>query len=258
MIRKRVDLRNAHTIGTDAPRSGTSSRPHGDALLPCVCDIIPDDQEIIHVAHLLNHCDFLFHACHGFLRRRVTVPLPQTAAAQLQEKLLAILHAVHAELWQVQSTVQLKCNMAPCSDLRGIGDCFRNRGKQRLHFRSGFQIKFIVGKFHSIWVMNGFSGLDAEQHLLHLRILFPQIMSIVGCCKRDSGFPGNADQLRQILAFLRQPVILKFQKEVPCAKQRLIAQCCCFCLVITAGREQPWNFSGKAGGQTDQPLVVLA
>ena len=49
-----IQVRDAQAVGNDGAGSGTSAGPYHDPVLPGVVDIVPDDQEIVHIAHLAD------------------------------------------------------------------------------------------------------------------------------------------------------------------------------------------------------------
>ena len=57
LVSQRVDLGNAHTVGTQTSRTGTTPRSNGNVVTSGEIDIVPHDQKVIHVSHLGNHRD---------------------------------------------------------------------------------------------------------------------------------------------------------------------------------------------------------
>ena len=84
-----------------------------------------------------------------------------------------------------------KFHVAHFRDLRRIFKGLVAAGKQGSELFFAFQIKLLGLKAHPVQVVHGLSGLDAQQDVLHVRILFPQVMGIVGHHQRQSRLPGQ-------------------------------------------------------------------
>ena len=55
----RIDVRDAHAVRHEASCRRPAPWPDWNALLACIADEIPDDQEVAGIAHLLDHLDFV-------------------------------------------------------------------------------------------------------------------------------------------------------------------------------------------------------
>ena len=62
----------------------------------------------------------------------------------------------------------------------GIGNCFRVSLEALPHFTGRFEIKGIGGKAEMFGVSYSFSGLDAEQDFMGMRVFPVQVVTIVG------------------------------------------------------------------------------
>lgn len=65
---------------------------------------------------------------------------------------------------------------------------------------------------------------DAEQDALHLGVILPQIVGVVGGCHRDAGLPRQFDELGQDDSILFEAVVLQFDVVIALAEQLLIPQ----------------------------------
>ena len=161
MIPQRINLRNIHAVGADTACSGTSSRSDWNILAACIADVIPYNQEIVHISHLHNHLNFPFHTLNGFLRRRSTIPAHQSFFAKLLEKLCVVNPLLLFEFWQVNMS-RFKGNLAAFCKCCRILDGLRNLPKQLHHFLRAFQVKLRLFKPHSGLLRNGLPRLHAK------------------------------------------------------------------------------------------------
>ena len=81
---------------------------------------------------------------------------------------------------------EIKVKLTLVCDLLGVGAGLRHHCEQIIHLIGGFDVKLIGLELHPVGVLNGFSGLDAEQDALHLGIIPPQIVGVVGGGHRAS------------------------------------------------------------------------
>ena len=72
-------------VSGDTSRRASSSGPDHDVVLPGEIDVVPNDQEVIHIAHLADGVKLILQS------------LPQSAVVIR----IALLHAVVAKLVQV-------------------------------------------------------------------------------------------------------------------------------------------------------------
>ncbi len=82
LIPDRIDVSDLQTVGYDGAGRGTSARSYTDAMLSGIVDIIPDDQEVVHIAHIPDNAQLILQA-------------PAKGAVILR---IPLLHAVVAEL----------------------------------------------------------------------------------------------------------------------------------------------------------------
>ena len=100
--------------------------------------------------------------------------------------------------------------------------------------------------------------LHAHQDLVRARVLLIQVVAVVGGDQRDAGLLGHLDQVAVDLLLLLQPVRLDLEEEVPLAEDVLELAGGDLGRLRPAAHHRLRDLAAEAGGQTDQPLGVLA
>ena len=152
---------------------------------------------------------------------------------------------------------ELKLHVAAFGDPAGVGQRFRVFGKQRGHLVTGLQIELLAGKPHPRSVVDAFSGLDAQQHVMRIGIVSVDIVDVIGGDQADLQLAGQFDQQRDRLLLLGNSMVLNLDKKVVLAKNLDIFARRCFCRRHVALEDQRRNLAGNAGAKTDQPLVMF-
>ena len=126
-----INVRDVQAVSGDTSRRASSSGPDHDVVLPGEIDVVPNDQEVIHIAHLADGVKLILQS------------LPQSAVVIR----IALLHAVVAELVQVSPGViafrhlevrelcdaELDLHIAALRDLMGVVQRLPGIGKQGAH-----------------------------------------------------------------------------------------------------------------------------
>ena len=202
-----VDVGDAHAVGRDAARTRATSRADRDALTLGVVDVVPDDEVIVGVAHRLDDADLVGQPVFVGLGDVGAIAALEAVPAELLEECL-IVHPVRGFVIGDLGVTEIKVKLTRIRDLLGIGAGLRNHCEQIIHLIGGFDVKLIGLELHPVGVLNGLSGLDAEQDALHLGVIFSQIVGIVGGGHRDAGLPGQLDELGQDDVVLLEAVVL--------------------------------------------------
>ena len=153
--------------------------------------------------------------------------------------------------------VEGKVQIAPLGNPDGVFKSFLAAGEQGFQLVLAFEVEFLGLEFHPVGVVHGLSGLDAQQDVLHFRVLFAQIVGVVGHYQRQSQLPGKALDALIHRPLLRNAVILQFQEEVPFPENAAHLLCVFFRGIVIFFHQILWDCTGKARGQGNQPLVVL-
>ena len=251
-----VDIRDAHAVGGDTTRAGAASRSHRDALTFCKIDVVPHNEVVVGIPHGLDHTDLVFQAVDVGLRHVRAVAAFQAVPAKLF-KVGLIVHAVRGFVVRDLGVAELKVKITLLGDLCGVGTGFRHHGEQLVHLVGGLDVEFIGLEFHTVGILNGLTGLDAQQNALHLGVLFAQIMGVVGGCHGNARLPGKLDKLRQNGGILLQAMILQFDIVILCTEQIPVPQRRCLCALVVPCQNSLRDLARQTGRKADKPLVVL-
>ena len=74
---------------------------------------------------------------------------------------------------------EIKFQVAATGDIHRIADSIRVGLKKGMHLVFGFKIKLIGSEFQAVGIMNGFTGLDAQQNIMGTHILSVQVMAVI-------------------------------------------------------------------------------
>ena len=128
MICHRVNFCNAHAVRTEAACPRTSSRANRNPVLFGIADISPDNQKIIHIAHLLNHLRFSLQAIsHRFWNRR-SIAFLHAFFTECLKKCDVVRNTLHRKGWQMQCSCFQFHMTAVCNSFR-VGNRLRHRCK---------------------------------------------------------------------------------------------------------------------------------
>ena len=251
-----VDVGDAYTVSRDAARARATARAYRNALTLGVVDIIPDNEVVVGIAHRLDHADLIGQAVLiGRWDVRAVAALEAVPAELLEE--LLIVHPVRGFVIWNFGVSKVEVKIALVRDFLGVGAGFRHHCEQLIHFIRRFDVKFVGLELHPVGVLNGLAGLDAEQDALHLGVILPQIVGVVGSCHRDAGLPRQFDELGQDDRILFEAVVLQFNVVIALAEQVLIPQGRGFCPLVVSRQNGLRDLACEAGRQTDKPLVIL-
>ena len=207
-----------HTVGRYGGRTGATARAHRDSLLLGIVNEIPDYEIVVHIAHTADDTDLILQPVKIFLRL-VGIPLPEAIHTELAEVFLIGIALRHREGRQV-IFMEGKLQIAPLGNFCRVIKSFLTAGKQLPQFFFTFQVKFLRLEFHAVGIFHGFSGLDAQQNILHGCILTAQIVGVIGNDHRQPRLPRQPHQALIDSPLLRNTVILHFQVEIIFPKNR--------------------------------------
>ena len=208
----RVQLRDAERIGNERSGGGTAARSDCDADRAGIAAIIPDDQEIIDIAHPLNDAKLVFQPLLKLLRDRVVARL-KPLLAELLKVLLRSFPLRNIELRQL-GMAELDLHAAALRNLLRILNRLRRIGKQGGHLLRGLDVELSTRIAHTIFIGDLLSRLDAKQHIVCLRILRARIMTVVRRYKSNPGLSRQAQKTGVHLFLLLETMILQLQVEM--------------------------------------------
>ena len=152
---------------------------------------------------------------------------------------------------------EFKLHIAAIGDFLGILQGLLVPGEQGRHFRLTLDIELLGLELHPAGIVHGFLHLDAHEHILHGRILFADIVGIVGDHHGKTGLPSNSPQTAVDPRLLLQPVILHLQIKMIGAEHTCHPLCRLQCALIVILHELLGNLAGQAGRKGNQALMIL-
>ena len=252
----RVHVGDLQSVAHHAPGGAAPAGAHGDALGFGVMDEIADDEEVFVEAHVVDGLQLEIQLAFE-LRGPGSVPLRQPRLAEPAEiGLRARFPFGQAEFRQMVFP-EGEFQIAALRDPGGIVRRLRPLGEEGAHLLLGFDVEFFRLEAHPVLVLHGLLGLDAEQHVLDLRVLLRQIVGVVGDYQGEARFPVEAQDALVHALLLRQAVVLELQVKVLRAEHGAQLQGRRLRCGIVLLPQQTGDLPGQAGGEGDQPLRVL-
>ena len=256
MVLHGVDVRDVQTVGDHAPRRRASARSHGDTGILGVSDEIRHDEEIIRKAHASDHVQLVVQLAAVFLMLRA-VALGEPLFAQLPQIGGRIYPRRQPELRQM-ILAEGKLHPAAVGDALGVGYGVGIGAEQLLHLLRGAEVEVSRLVAHPVLVVHGLARLDAQQHIVALGVLRPQVVGVVGADQRDARLLMDAEQIPVHQRLLGDTVILQLQIEVILPEDLLHGQGVLLSPVVVAVYQSLGDLPGQTGRQGDEALAVLA
>ena len=218
----RVQLRDAERIGNERSGGGTAARSDCDADRAGIAAVIPDDQEIIDVAHPLDDAKFILQPLLELLRDRVVTFL-KPLLAELLKVLLRGFPIRDVKLRQL-GVAELDLHAAALRYPLCILNRLRRVGKQSRHFLGGLDIILPARIAHAVFIGDLLSRLDAEQHIVRLRILRARVVTVICRNEPDPGLLRQTQKACVHLLLFLETVVLQFQVKVIFSEDVLVLQ----------------------------------
>ena len=218
-------------------------------------DKVPDDQKVIHVSHLFNRRKFIIQPVCQLLCHRL-IPFLQAFKAQFVQVFpgrVTFRHIVFRQLCHAEFDLHI----APLGNLLSIFQCLQGIGKKLRHLFRGFYVVLTAFVTHAILIVYLLSGLDTQQNVMGFGIIRKGIVHIVGAYQLNPCLMAHAKQCLIDHLLLRNAVILQFKEEITLPKDRLIGQSRLFCFFILPPGDTSGHFSGQAGTQGNDTLMVF-
>ena len=250
-----VHFRNVHTICHNGSGAGTSARSNRDSLFLGVTDKVPDDQIIVDIAHAGNDANFVFQTVQIFFRW-IFISLLEAVITDFPEIFfvgIALRHRKRGQMIFVKHEFQI----AHIGNLNSIFKSFVAVGEQAAQLFFALDIKFLGLEFHAVGLVHGSAGLDAQQDILHFRILFPEVVGIIGYDQGQTGFPGQTQNTLIDHTLLVNAMVLQFQIESLRTKNMRHLQSIIFGRLIIFVHQVLGNTTGQTGRGSDQTFMIL-
>ena len=222
VIPQGIDGGNLQAIRNHTAGSGTTSRTYDDAMVFGILDKVPNNEEIIHIAHGFNGMQFVFQSFLPF-RFRVRIPHGKPIIAQFPEIFRCCFALRHIESGQFQ-IMEHKFHIAPLSDFYGIFQGFRHVAEKVIHFFGAFHIKLSALIPHTVFILHSFPSLDTQEDIVRHCVLFINIMAVIGGNEGNPRFLGHTNQCLVDTFLFCHAVILQFQEKIAFAENFFIFQ----------------------------------
>ncbi len=126
-----IELRDPQAVRDQRTGGGAAPRADHDPMSPRIVDEVPDDQEILHISHLLYNAQLIVKPLPELIRHRI-VALLKPFPAQLVQVFPGRIwrgHIVNGQL----GDAEFDLDIAPFGDLYRIFQRLRGIGKKRRH-----------------------------------------------------------------------------------------------------------------------------
>ena len=251
-----VDVRDVEAVADHGPRRAAPSGAHGDPRAPGVVHEVGDDEEVVGEPHLLDHVLLVFQLIPVFVI--VPIPLPVAVVAELFQIGKAVVPLRQLEFRQVvlaEGELQIAHIGDPGRVLQGV--LVDVGGKQGRHLLLAAEVEVPGLVAHPVLVVDGLAGLDAQQHVVGLRVLLPEVVGVVGA---HHGQPRLLVEPEDALIhdlLVPDAVVLELQVEVVRAEDVRQLQGVVPGILVLPVPQPPGDFAGQARGQGHQAAAVL-
>ena len=254
VVPDRVDVRDLERVGGDGSRGRSSTRADLDAVLLREADEVPDDQEVVGEAHLLDRLQLEPEAVLELGRDR-PVALLHPLLAELGEVVERVAVVRRRELRQ-PDLAELELDVQPLGDLDARPERVRVVREVGGHLGRRLEIELVRVELPAALVLQRVAGLDAEQRLVGPRVLVAQVVDVAGRDEREARVGRELREERVDPRLLREPRVLDLDVDVV-APEHLREP-------VQVGRGVLWttflqgftDAAGEAAGQRDEPLRV--
>ena len=226
VVFQRTDVAQSQGVGDQRPHAGAAGR-RLDALGAGEADEIPDDEEVVGEAELVDHVEFTIQPRHHLGRqlpidaspRIVGVSLPQPFEAQLPQPVFrgdVLRQGVDGKV----PAAKIEVDGHAVGDLLAAAEGLFPAGKRRVHLLRRAKIELVAVHLHPVRVAEELARVDAQEHVLRFGVLAKDVVHVAG------GHGGQAHAVGQVRGRLQhhplhlQPVVLQLD-EVTVAEDLL-------------------------------------
>ncbi len=212
VVSDRIDVRDLERVGGDGSRGRSSPRADLNPVLPGEADEVPDDQEVVGEAHLLDRLQLELDALLE-LRRDGSVPLLHAFLAQLDEVVEGVAVVGRRERRE-PDLAQLQLDVQPLGDLEARAECVRVVREVLGHLGRGLEVELVRVELPVIRVLERVAGLDAEERLVGPRVLVAEVVDVAGSDEREARVRGELREQRVDPRLLREAGVLHLDVDV--------------------------------------------
>ena len=242
-------------VGHDTSRGAPSSGSDHDIVLSGEIDVIPHDQEIVHVAHLADRVELILQS----LPERsvvVRIALLHAVFAQLVEIGPGIIALRHLEVREF-GDAEFDLDIAALRDAVGVVQRLLGIGKQGPHFHLAFDKKLPARIPHPVLVGELLACLYAQQDIVSFHVIGVGIVDVVGGDQRDPQTPAHGHQRHIHFLLVLISVVLQFQEEITFSENIQILESRFIRRREIVPHDIAGHFSSQTGARSDDPLVEL-
>ena len=192
-VADRVDVGDLEAVGRERTGRRAAARPHADAVRLREVDEVPDDQEVVREAHLLDRLQLEAEAV-GELRRRLPVALAEPLLAELDEVVEGVASFRHRE-GRKQDAAELELDRAALGDLERARHGVLEPGEVAGHLLLRLEEVLVRVEAPVAGVLERVAGLDAEERLVGVRVLGVEVVDVARCHQRETCLLGQRDEL---------------------------------------------------------------
>ena len=137
-------------------------------------------------------------------------------------------------------------NVAAFSNCERTGKYIRRILEHLIHFIVVLYIEPGALELHPVGILNAFSGLNADHHVLRVGVIFAEIVAVI---RRHQWKPDVFLQLKKtrmnpVLHF--QSLVLNFQEEILFSENIRIGSCGCSCCIVLVFHQELRHFAFQA------------
>ena len=254
VVADRIDVGDLERVGGERAGGRAPARADADPVHLREVDEVPDDQEVVGEAHLLDRLQLELEPL-AQLRRHLVVAALEPSLAQLDEVLEGVAALRRRELRQVD-VAELDLERAALGDLERAPHRVLVAGEVERHLRRRLEIELVRVEVPVVRVLERVARLDAEERLVRVGVGGGEVVDVTGCDERQLRLGGELHELgvdallhveARVLELdvgalapedLRQPVEIRAGVGRPVLLERLA------------------DAAGEAAGERDQPLRV--
>ena len=213
-VPQRIDVGDPERVGHQRPGHRAAARAHADPAPARVRDEVADDQEVGGEPHAADHVELVLEAAPDLLADRVE-PLAELRPGQLAQVVLGARRPGRKRELREQRPPEAELEIAALGDLEGAAQRVGEVAEALPHLLGRLEVDLVGQVAETVRVVHRLAGLDAEQDVVGVGVLVPQVVAVVGGDQRD---PGALRQRAHALADLildLEAVVLDLEVEVP-------------------------------------------
>ena len=216
VVADRVEVGDLEAVGDEAAGRRAAARADADAVLLGEVDEVPDDEEVVLEAHLLDRLELEAEALVELGRER-SVALLQAFFAELDEEVEGLAPVGHRELRQ-QDPAELELDVAALGDLERAAKRVVVAREVAGHLGGCLEEEVVGVELPVVRVLQRVAGLDAEQRLVGASVLGAEVVDVAGGDRRQARGLGDLGELGQDPPLHLEVRVLKLDVDVVLAE----------------------------------------